>query len=459
MMTTSPSAKAGGAVYLKIRLLLAAVLLVPFSAQAGMIRDAEIEATLRSYANPIFVEAGITPEDVRIFIVGDPAINAFVAGGLNMFIHTGLIKAAPKPSMVIGVIAHETGHLAGAHLSQLSQKTSRATIGSIIGTVIGAATIAGGGGEAGAGIIMGSQNMALRNLLSGIRVNEESADHAALSYLDSLGISASGMLEMFEVLRRNERGTQRDPYLQSHPLTQQRISTMRNHVRNSEIAKDAVPSSFAAMHDRMLAKLIAFTEPYETTLRRYPKNNTSVAARYGRAIAEYRNSNPDAALALIESLIAEYPEDPFFYDTKGQILFENARISDALSAYQKAYDFMPNSALILTDYAKTMIAMEKPELLAQAITLLTRATSLDDSNGFTWRQLAIAYGKQGKLGESYLALAQEAAVSGQPEEVLQQVKRAKEGLRDNEAALLEADDLARDAEEQIRKQKETNSLF
>lgn len=434
--------------------------LAPTLALAGsVIRDAEIEATLRAYANPIFMEAGIPPEDVRLFIVNDPSVNAFVAGGLNMFLHTGLIREAKKPGMLIGVIAHETGHIAGAHLSQLRAQSTRAMLGGVIGTLIGAAAVAGGAGETGVGIIAGSQNMAMRNFLSGIRVNEQSADHAALSYLDALDISASGMFEMFQLLRRNERGVRADPYLVTHPLSQERMATVRNHVRASRIPKDQVPEAFIEMHARMLAKLMAFTESLEAVNRRYPASDNSLPGRYARAIAAFRANQLEEALRLMQSLKKARPNDPFFYDTEGQILFESGKLRQAEAAYARAHSLLPDSALIMTDYAKTLLATEDASRLHEAIKLLEQAIERDDSNGFTWRQLAIAYGRQGNLARSYLALAQEASVNGDTDTTLQHLARVRALPSLSPSESLEADDLERDTRDLRERQKEQDGLF
>lgn len=432
----------------------------PLAAQAGLIRDAEIESTLRSYATPIFESAGIPPEDVRLLIVSDPSINAFVAGGLNIFIHTGLIRATSKPGELIGVIAHETGHITGAHLSQMAEKSTRATLGAAIGAVLGAVAIAGGASQAGAGVIMGTQNMAMRNYLSDIRINEQSADHAALKFLDDNDISASGMLETFETLRRKE-GTlsiASDPYLRSHPLTSERIATIRNHVRESPIPKDQVPEGFAEKHARMVAKLVAFTEPYDRTLAIYPLSDTSIAARYARAIADFKRNQLASALEGMGALIAQSPNDPFFYDTKGQILFENGKLDEAEKAYSRANTLLPGSALMLTDHAKTLIARGNSRDLPRAIALLEQSKEIDDSYSTTWRELAIAYGKQGRLGLSYTALAEESALEGDYKMVLQHVARARELGRGDRQLLLLLDDLQRDAETQLAKKKE-NNLF
>jgi len=436
-----------------------AVMLEPLSANAGLIRDAEIEHTLRSYANPILAAADITPQDVRLFIIADPSINAYVAGGLNIFIHTGLIRAAPKPGMLIGVIAHETGHISGAHLSQFKEKSNRAILGSLLGTALGAAAVVGGAGQAGMGVIMGSQSMAQRRLMTDIRLNEQSADHAALGFLDTTNTSATGMLEMFEVLHRAElaggTGAQ-DKYMSDHPLTTERMSTIRNHINQSAIPADQVPAGAQAMHARMLAKLVAFTEGYETTLNQYPTTDTSVAARYARAIAEFKRSKLAPALTGINALIREYPSDPYFYDTKGQILFENGKLPEAATAYGEASRFAPSSPLILTDYAKTIIAQNDPGKLPHAISLLERSKELDDSYDVTWRQFAIAYGKQGKLGQSYQALAEEAALNADYKAVLQHVARARQEAKGDASLILVLDDLERDAKAQLAEKKKSD---
>lgn len=442
--------------------LSALILAAPTFAQAaGLIRDAEIESALRAYTNPILVSADIPPEDVRILIVNDPTLNAFVAGGLNIFVHTGLIRAADKPGMLIGVIAHETGHIAGAHLSQMAEKSSRSTLGAIIGSVIGIAAAIGGAGQAGGAILAGSQSMSQRMFIGSIRMNEQQADQAALRFLDDNDISASGMLEMFQSLQRNElgRNVQTDPFLRTHPLTSERIAVMRNHIKESTIPADQVPSNFAAMHARVLAKLAGFSDSYDQVLVKYPLTDTSVAGRYARAIAEFQRSNLPAALAGINELIKEYPNDPFFYDTKGQILFENGKLNEAFKTYDEAARLKPDSPLILTDYARCLTAQEtRPDLLPRAIELLEKSKELDDSYSTTWRELAVAYGRQGRLGPSYLALAEEAALGGDWKTVLQHTSRARQYTNDDPGLALKIDDLERDAKAQL-KQSKKNDLF
>ena len=226
---------------------------------------------------------------------------------------------------------------------------------------------------------------------------------------------------------------------------------MRNHIEASSIPADQVPDGFDEKHARMLAKLTAFTQSYTTTMNTYPESDTSVAARYARAIAEFRRSNLPGALKLIDGLIKEYPKDPYFYDTRGQFLYENGKVAEASAAYAKAAGLAPDAPLILTEYAKTLIASDKPSELPHALLLLERSKDLDDSYSMTWRQLALAYSKQGKTGLSYEALAEEAALNGDWRTVIKHVARARADAKTDAALALSLDDLERDAKAQLQK--------
>ncbi len=426
-------------------LLCAAIICFPPAGYAvSLIRDAEIEDTLRAYGNPIFRAAGLNPEAVHIFIVNDPTINAYVAGGSNMFIHTGLILKTDRPSMLIGVMAHETGHMAGGHLAQGTEQLKDAQLGTVISALLGVAAAAGGGGgEAGMAIMSAGQEIALRNFLHFSRSNESAADQAGLNYLDRLGISAFGMLRMLEILRQNENrsyGTP-DPYTRTHPLNIDRITHIRDHVLHSSIPEGFTPAEFTGRHARMLAKLTGFIGSPEQTLLTYPLKDTSIPARYARTIAYYRIPNLPKALAELDTLIRTKPDDPFFHELRGQVLFENGKIPDAVQSYSKAAALLPDSALILTDYGKVLIATENPANLAQAVRILERSSVLDNSNADTWHFLAIGYGKLGNLGMSYLSLAEEASLADNPKDVLRNVTLALKQLGHDNPARLRANDL------------------
>jgi len=438
-----------------ISIILSLILIITptFANAISLIRDAEIEDTLRAYGNPIFRVAGLNPDAIHIFIVNDPTINAYVAGGANMFIHTGLILRTDNSAMLLGVMAHETGHMAGGHLAQGTEKLKNAQLGSIISAVLGMALAVGGGQAGGAGmaVISAGQEVALRNYLHFSRANESAADQAGLNYLDQLKITAAGMLHILEILRQNENRSygNPDPYVRTHPLNIDRITHIRDHVMNSPLKEDAVPVGFAERHARMLAKLGGFINPPDQTLLEYPLKDNSIPARYARAIAYYRIPELDKSLAELDSLIKERPNDPFFHELRGQILFENGKVQEATESYARAVKLLPKSALILTDYGKVLLTNESSkDNLAKSLAALEKSALLDNSNIDAWHYLAIVYGKMGNQGRFYLASAEEASLADNPTEVIRFVNLALKTIKNDNPAKLRANDLKLIAEKE-----------
>lgn len=423
-------------------------LLLPLPAFAqSLIRDAEIEQTLRVFASPIFRSAGLTPENVRIFIVNDPTINAYVAGGSNIFIHTGLMLATDDPSMLIGAIAHETGHIAGGHIAGGAEQLENAQISTILSYVLGAAAgVAAQSGEAGAAIITAGQNVAQRNFLSFSRMNEQAADQAGLTYLEKNNISPSGLLHLLEKLRLKEtayRG-QIDPYALTHPLGKERISHIRGALMHSKLPEGTVPEAYALMHQRLHAKLLGFLQKPETTLQQFPPGDNSLSARYARAVAYHRLSQRDNALKEMASLLKDSPADPFFLELKGQILAESGKSAEALPYYRKAAFTLPDSALLKTEYASVLLA-QTPPAYKEALLQLKQSSLLDGSNPLTWHLLADCYAAQEQPGQAALAIAEEEMLNGRPLEALRQVSAALKQLPSSSPARLRAEDIKTEA--------------
>jgi len=434
-----------------------------FPAHAGgLIRDAEIEATLRDYADPIFRAAGLKPSAINIYLVQDSSLNAFVAGGQNLFIHTGLIMATKTPDMLLGVIAHETGHIAGGHLAKGAEKLKNAQIGTIMATVLGAAAAAASGkAEAAAVVIGGASNTVTRNFLSFSRANENAADEAALGFLDKVGVSSSGMVDMFTLLRRQERQHlgKPDPYMLTHPLSSERIEHIQAHVNQSKIPQGAYPKSLTEKHARMVAKLYAFLEKPEKTLRNYSQNDPSVAARMARATAFFMQAKIDESIAIMDALTKERPSDAYLYDLKGQILFESARPDAAYEAYSMAAKLLPNEPLILSDLAKVELARGGKADVASATRHLEHSLAIDKENAAAWRLLATAYGKQNNNAASSLALAEESLLIGDVKEALAQAGRAISTLPPTSPSHQRANDLKQRALQMQKEQKDAESMF
>lgn len=444
-------------------LMCASITVFPNGATAAginLIRDAEIENNIRAYSTPVFRAAGLDPDSVNIYIVNDNSLNAFVAGGQNLFINTGLIMRSDSASQIIGVIAHETGHIAGGHLSRLKDALSTSSIPTILSYILGgAATIATGRGDVGAAIIAGGAGASLRNFLSYTRGQEASADHAALRLLDSTGQSAKGFLEFMQILEDQEllSTANQDPYVRSHPLSSNRITTIRNHVENSAYTNIEDPPEFVEMHARMKAKLKAFISAPGTTLRTYKKSDPRLEARYARSIAYYRKADLINSFLLLDQLIAERPNDPYFIELKGQVLYENGRLEEALSFYEQASQMLPKSTLMRRQLATIQLGLERADLIDPAIRNLRFAVLKEPKSSGSWRQLAIAYGRKGEKGRSSLALAEEALLTDKPEVANYHSGLAERLFPEGSRDWLQAKDIqiaAKDLERRLKKAKE-----
>lgn len=428
--------------------LLATVLLALQAGQAHamrLIRDAEIERTIRTFATPLFEAAGLDPEAVEIHLVNDDRLNAFVFGGQRLFITTGLLIRSDNAGQVVGVIAHETGHIAGGHLARLEGERRGAEMQAIISLVLGAAAAAAGQGEVGQAIIAGGTHVAERQLLTYTRAHEAAADQAAVSYLDRTGQSAKGMLEFLEILADQEllSAGRQDPYVRTHPITRDRVSFVRNHVANSKFSSTPIPPEYEELHARMRGKLIGFLRPPAETLVRYPEKDESLEARYARAIAYYRKPDLTRAIPLIDSVIAEHPGDAYMHELKGQMLFENGRVNEALAAYEAAVRLLPNNPLLRVGLAQVQIARNDPALNEAALANLHEAVRLDREYPFTWNLLAVAYGRAGRIDLVALALAEKAFLLGDEKETRLQVARAEKLLTEGSAGWTRAQDIKR----------------
>ncbi|MGE0718312.1 MAG: M48 family metalloprotease [Alphaproteobacteria bacterium] len=418
----------------------------PAAAQGSvsLIRDAEIEGTIRAYAAPLFAVAGLDPDAVQVYIVNDQRINAFVAGGQRLFLNTGLILRASTPNQLIGVIAHETGHIAGGHLARLQDALSTASTAAIVSMLLGiaAAALAGDGKVAGAAILGGTA-LAERNLLQYNRGQESAADQAGMSYLERTGQSARGMLRFFEILSQQElqAAIRQDPYLRSHPLTRERMESVRAQIARSRFSDAKDPPELQARHDRMVAKLKGFLQQPGRTLRDYPESDRSIPARYARAVAYFRTPQLDRALREIDELIAERPNDPYFHELKGQFLFESTRVADAEAPYREAVRLAPDEPLLRYSLAQVLLERNRPELVAEARALLNEAVRKETRNSSFWRLLAIAYGREGNLGMTALSLAESASASGDHRMAVQQAGRAMQTLARGSPGWLRAEDI------------------
>ena len=419
--------------------------LLPTEAKAQrIIRDAEIEDTIRIYATPIFQAAGLSPRSINVYIVQDRSLNAFVTNGLQMFIHTGLLMESEDPLQVIGVIAHETGHIAGGHIVGRIEEVQNAQAKSLLTYLLGiGAAIASGRPEAGAAIIVGGQDVTLKSLLSYTRGQEQAADQAAVRYLEATGQSPEGLLEFMELLGDQEvlLAANQDPYLRTHPLTRDRVSFLEQAVAKSPKTGRPADPQLVERHNRMRAKLIGFLDRPRNVARAYPETDQTLPARYARAISTYRQGDLPQAIEMTDELLAEWPDDPYFHELKGQMLFEHGKLSEALPAYETAISLRPDSPQIRLSLAQVQIESNRSDLDQAALDNLEEVLRREPQNAFAWRLAATAHGRLGDIGMTALSLSENALLRGRFEEAIQQAKRAQGILPEYSASWLRAQDV------------------
>jgi len=453
-MTATPSRRrpiGGAAAALALAAALASTPAAAQQQNLTIIRDAEIEQLLRDYAAPIFKASGIGEGAAKVVLVGSRDFNAFVSSGRKVFMNVGVIMDSATPNQVIGVLAHEAGHIAGGHLFRLREQLERAQLLAVAGMLLGAGAVIGGSrsgqvgmsGTAPMGVILGPMEAAKRSLLAYQRSEEQAADKAALRYLNQTGQSTKGMIETFQRFADETlfRRVGSDPYLQSHPMAPERIAALKEEAERSPHWNKADSPALKARHDMARAKLVGFTMRSEETTRRYPPTDASLPARYARAISAYRFGNPAAAQTQIDALIAAQPNNPYFHELKGQALLEAGRAREAVGPLRRALALSPSAATIRAMLGHALVATGEIANADAAIRELTTVTQREPESADAFQHLARAWGMKGDESMAALAAAQGYAISGQGDEAKRLARRAKQGLKQGTPAWLKADDI------------------
>ncbi len=415
-----------------------------------IIRDTEIENLLRDYARPILRVAGLARQDVKVVIINDRAFNAFVMDGRHIFINAGALFDAKTPNEIIGVLAHETGHLAGGHLMRMREKLAQAQTQSIVALLLGVGALAAGAashsaniGQVGGAAIAAPQSAILHSLLAYVRTQEDQADHAGVKFLNETHQSPKGMVELFKRLSNEMLFTARyaDPYLQTHPMPADRVAALEQIARASPYWNAKDPPALQLRHDLMRAKLSGFLESPATVLRRYPLSNQSLPARYARAIATYRHGDLRTAIAEIDGLIAAEPNNPYFYELKGQALLEGGRGAQSIPPLRRAVALSHHAPLIEIMLGQALIGTNNRKFAEEAIGLLNGALRTEPGSPAAYMQLAMAYGHKGDLAHADLASAQAAFARGDIKTARMLAERAKHRLPVGSPAWVRADDI------------------
>lgn len=409
-----------------------------------ILSDAETDHIIRKMARPIFQAAGIDPEAVTILLINDSTLNAFVAGGQNIFLHTGLLLSIDDVGQLLGVIAHETGHISGGHLVRGTDAMENAFLSSLVGMGLGiAAGVAARNSNAGIAGVMLGQHLAERNLMAFSRTQEASADQAGLSYMERAGLSSQGMLTFLEKLGVGEPLlNDRDAgYRLTHPLTRERIEAVRNFIEKSRFTRVPTPASVNEDFRRIQAKLSAYLDPLGA-LRRYKADDRSPVARYGRAYAYFRQGDVKQAAPLVDGLIAEEPKNPYLHEMKGDLMLQTGRAVDAVAPYRKAVELAGTEAgVIRVSLAHALLEQHDPKLADEALKNLQIAAKSQAQSAFLWRLTAQAWSMKNNPGMLAYSTAEEALARGDLPMAKAQAERAEKLLPAGSPGWLRAQDI------------------
>jgi predicted Zn-dependent protease len=434
-----------------------AIAISPIPARAqekgpAILRDTETEQLLRDYTRPILRTAGLEKQNIQIVIVNESVFNAFVADGHRIFVNYGALMQSQTPNQIIGVLAHETGHLAGGHLAKLHEQLAQAQTQMIIAMVLGAgAVIAGGktGGSnsgltnAGAAALSAPTEVIRHTLLAYQRQQEENADRAGVKFLTATGQSAKGMYDTFKRFSDESLFAAHgaDPYLQSHPMAPERVAALEEVARSSPYWDKKDDPALQARHDMMRAKISAFMERQDTVYHRYPLSDTSLPARYAHAITTYLHGDLRSALAQIDGLIQLQPANPYFYELRGQALLEGGKPAEAIAPLRKAVQLSNNAPLIEMLLGQALVATDNKAYTDEAIAILRAAVTRETEAPLGFSQLAMAYGRKGDFAEADLASAQAAYLRGDNKTARDLASRAKTRFAVGTPGWVKADDI------------------
>ncbi len=429
---------------------------LPAFAQQGngpkVLRDTESEQLLRDYTRPVLRAAGLEKQNIQVVIINDRAFNAFVADGHRIFVNYGALMQSETPNQIIGVLAHETGHLAGGHLAKMHEQLARAQTQMIIAMLVGAgAMVAGaksGGSDnglvnAGAAAVSAPQEIIRRSLLSYQRQQEENADRAAVKFLNATGQSAKGMYETFKRFTNDSlfAAYGADPYAQSHPMPAERVAALEQIARTSPYWDKKDDPALQMRHDMMRAKISAFMERQDTVYRRYPLSDTSMPARYAHAISTYLHGDLHSALVLIDGLIQAQPANPYFYELRGQALLEGGKPAEAIAPLRKAVQLSNHAPLIEMLLGQALVGTDNKAYTEEAIAILRAAVARETEAPLGYTQLAMAYARKGDLAEADLASAQAAYLRGDNKTARDLASRAKTRFAIGTPGWVRADDI------------------
>ena len=409
-----------------------------------VLRDTETELLFKDMSVPLIKAGGLDPKSVKVVLLNDPEINAFVSQGQTVYLQSGLIEAADNVNQVQGVVAHELGHVIAGDSIRSGEGEKHATGISILSLVLGVAAMAAGAGDAAMGIMMAGQRAAIGDLLAFTRGQESTADATGARLLSKAGISGKGILQFFNKLQNEEYRLavySKDSFDRDHPLNSERIEALHQKLSSDPAWNKPIDPQLEARFERVKAKLLGFVDPKQAVLR-YPESDQSIPAHYARAYAYHLGAYPDKAEAEADALLAIDPHDPFFLELKGQMLLEDGKPKDAVPPLREATKLSGDAPLIAAMLGHALVETNDPKNFQEAKQILKVAVNRDNEDPFAWYELGIIYDREGDQARASLATAERSNLQDDPKMALASAQLAMKGIQPGTPDYLRAQDIA-----------------
>ena len=431
------------------------LIIFSISSFANIIRDAEIENFLKEMSLPIFGAANLNINSVDIYIFNDKSINAFVACGQKVFVNTGLIQSFEEPSMLRGVMAHETGHIAGGHLARSDEALEKAQAPMIIGLLLGVGAAIAGDSDAAQALLLGSQQIAKGMVAKYSRGQESAADQAAIKYLEKIEKSSNGMLKVLYKFANQDALSSRQQSIRvrSHPISRDRIRSLEQKAKNSQFINEKDNDDFLFQYKMIQAKLDGFLNNPGDIIKKNNRESPSIISNYSLAIAYYRKALLEKSLFILNKMIDDYPRNPWFYELKGQILYESGKIKESIKPYEQALLISPKEPLLMVALATALNAQESRNSSIKALHLLKSSLRYDKKNSNTWFQLAIAFSRIGDLGNAELSTAERHFLTGNVKMASFHAKKSLKYIQESNISKLRAEDILLDSKNKAKWKK------
>ena len=425
----------------KIFVCLLSIFFATGAHAVSLINDTEIERVVTELVRPIATAAEIPDNRLRVHIVRDDDFNAFVMGGDDVYIYTGLLTQIKSPDALQAVIAHELGHTIGGHMAQMSSRMAAEMQRAMLIQALGIGLmVAGGNPSLGAGVLAGSSGVAQQSMLAFTRDEERIADNMGLDLMVRAGQNPNGFIQVFEQMHEISGAAESrvTPTRVNHPLTTERLKNVRDRIAKLNYTAPAASATRDAKFRLIQAKLIGYLDTATRVRELYPYSDKSDAAIYARAIASMQAGNLDAARVGTQTLISRHADNPYFYELLGDIEYQFGHYDDSVTAYSHSLKLAGNAPQIQTALALVLTERNKSGDAAQAIELCKRAL-LAEPAPLTYWVLARAYGDDDGRGD--WARAEYYSMIGNTKHAKKYAKFARQKLKSDAPEYIKAGDI------------------